>query len=166
MNNWNLSAGRQSLFAVLILVLTAATVAPLTNAVAQGEPFVELMRQDIQAEKVMLLTAALELTDAQGEVFWPLYREYSTELSKLGDSRIQLIKDFAANYDTMTEEKAQELAKTSFSLQEKQLSLLKKTHKKVSKEIGPIVATRFAQIERQLLLLIDLQVAAEMPLIK
>ncbi len=157
---------RNALFATLVLVMAAGLLAPVSEAMAQGEPFMELLRKDIQTDKVLLMTAALQLTDEQGEKFWPLYREYQVELSKIGDSKIQLIKDFAANYDAMSEDKAKELAKTSFSLQEKQLSLLKKTHKKVSKEIGPIMATRFAQIENQLLSLINLQIASEMPLIK
>jgi len=157
---------RSTMLTTLVLVLVVGMLAPVTETLAQGEPFVELMRKDIQSEKVMLMTVALELTDEEGEKFWPLYRDYQTELSKLGDRRIQMIKDFAANYDTMTEDKAKELAKESFDLQEKRLSLLKKTHKKVSKEIGPILATRFAQIEKQMLDLIDLQLASEMPLIK
>jgi len=157
---------RSTMLTTLVLVLVVGMLAPVTETLAQGEPFVELMRKDIQSEKVMLMTVALELTDEEGEKFWPLYRDYQTELSKLGDRRIRMIKDFAANYDTMTEDKAKELAKESFDLQEKRLSLLKKTHKKVSKEIGPILATRFAQIEKQMLDLIDLQLASEMPLIK
>ncbi len=166
MNSGNPSIRRNLMLTTLVLILTILTLGPVSEATAQGEPFMELMRKDIQSEKVMLMTVALELTEEEGAKFWPLYREYQTELSKIGDGRIQLIKDYAANYETMTEEKAKELAKTSFDLKDDQLSLLKKTHKKVSKEIGPIVATRFAQIENQLLLLINLQIASELPLIK
>jgi len=154
------------LLTTFVLLLTILALNPVAEAVAQGEPFMELLRQDIQADKVALMTVALALTDEEGEVFWPLYREYNNELSKIGDSRISLIKDYAANYDSMTEEKAKELAKTSFSLREDRMKLLKKTHKKVDKAIGSIVATRFAQIENQLVMLIDLQIASEMPLIK
>lgn len=161
-----LCVGPKCLGAVLALVLTAVLLAPVTDALAQGEPFVELMRTDLQADKVLLMTAAMELTDAQGEVFWPIYRDYQTKLSTIGDGRIKLIKDYAQNYETMTDEKAAELMKTSFKLQEDQLSLLKKTHKKVAKEVGPIVAARFAQAENQMLMLINLQIASEMPLIK
>jgi len=150
----------------LVLVMGFVALAPVSQAVAQGEPFMELLRQDIQADKVALMTAALPLTEEEAEKFWPIYREYTTKLSSIGDARLKLIKDYAANYDAMTEEKASDLAKTSFSLREDKLSLLKKTHKKVSKEVGAIVATRFAQIENQLLMLIDMQIASEMPLIK
>ncbi len=162
----NLTGCRNAPLFAPLLVLVALALAPVSEATAQGEPFLELMRTDIQADKVMLLTAALEMTDEQGEKFWPLYREYQNELATIGDGRLKLIKDYAANYDAMTAEKAAVLAKTSFSLQDDRLSLLKKTHKKVGKEIGPILATRFVQIENQLLTLIDLQIASEMPLIK
>jgi len=155
-----------SAFTVSVMVLAALALVPTADVQAQGEPFVELLRQDLQTDKVMLMTAAMDLTSDQGEIFWPIYREFQTELSKIGDSRIQLIKDYAENYESMTEDKAQDLAKTSFGIQEKQLKLMKKTHKKIAKEIGPIVAARFVQAEGQMQLLINLQIASEMPLIK
>lgn len=157
---------RRILTATLVLVLGVAFLLPAGNAAAQTDPFLELVRKDLQADKVMLLTASLGLTEEQSEKFWPLYRDYEVELAKLGDARIALIKDYAANYDTMTEEKAAALAKESFKLQGDRLKLLQKTHQKVAKEVGPIMAARFAQVENQLLLLIDFQIASEMPLIK
>jgi hypothetical protein len=166
MNHAKSNIRRIGLFACLVLVLTAWVLAPAPEARAQGEPYMELLRKDIQADKVTLLTMALEMTEEQGEKFWPIYRDYQVELAKLGDRRIQMIKSFAANYDNMTAEKAQGLAKESFDIQEKSLKLLKKTHKKVSKEIDPILATRFAQVENQLNMLINLQIASELPLIK
>ena len=140
---------RNTLMGTLILVLALGTLIPVSDASAQGEPFMELMRKDIQTDKVLLMTTSLALSDAEGEVFWPIYREYQTDLSTLGDGKIAQIKDYAANYENMTGDKAAELAKTSLNLAEKQLKLLKKTHKKVSKEINPIVAARFLQIEKQ-----------------
>ncbi|MFT5233716.1 MAG: hypothetical protein ACI9UK_001087 [Candidatus Krumholzibacteriia bacterium] len=162
----NMIAGRQMALTALVLLLTIVTLSPVSDAAAQGEPFMELLRKDIQADKIAMMTVALGLTEAEGEIFWPIYRDHNNELSKIGDGRLMLIKDYAANYETMTEEKAKELAKTSFSLREDKLKLLKSTHKKVSKEVGSIVAARFAQIENQLLMLIDLQIASEMPLVK
>lgn len=158
--------GRPVLLTVLGLVLAIGALMPVTEAAAQNEQFMELLRKDLQTDKIALMTAALELTDPQGEVFWPIYREYQLELSKIGDAKIAQIKDYAANYENMSAEKASELVKISFDLQEKQLKLMKKTHKKVSKEIDPIVAARFTQVENQLLMLINLQVASEMPLVK
>lgn len=158
---------RHAMLAALTLVMMIATLAPAQEeAATSNEEFLELLRQDVQSEKVMLMTAALELTDEQGEKFWPLYREHQLKISELGDRRIKLIKDFAANYETMTDEMAMDLAKESFKLQEDRVKLVKKTHGKVAKAIGPVLAGRFMQVENQILNVIDVQLAAEMPLIK
>ncbi len=66
----------------------------------------------------------------------------------------------------MTDEKAMELAKASFKLQEARVKLVKKTHGRVAKAIGPVLAGRFMQVENQILNVIDVQIASEMPLIK
>lgn len=159
-------AGSPVLLAVLGLVLTLGALMPATEAAAQGEPYLELLRTDLQTDKVAIMTQALQLTEEQGAVFWPIYREYQNKLSSLGDVKIANIKDFAANYENMTADKASDLAKAAFDNQEKQLKLLKKTHKKVSKAIDPIVAGRFYQVENVLLNVIGLQISAEMPLLK
>lgn len=155
-----------ALSTVLALVLALGIFFPIAEATAQGEPYMELLRTDLQTDKIAIMTAALELTEQQGEVFWPIYREYQMDLSTLGDRKIAQIKDFAASYENMSAEKASELAKTSFDIQEKQLKLLKKTHKKVSKAIDPIVAGRFYQVENVLLSVINLQISSELPLVK
>jgi hypothetical protein len=46
------------------------------------------------------------LNDADAKAFWPLYREYSTNQQTLGDQRVSVIKDYAAEYDTLTDAQA------------------------------------------------------------
>jgi hypothetical protein len=145
--------------AVLGLLLTAPA------AYAQEE-YIELLRSDIKTQKVAIMTEAMQLSDEEGSIFWPIYREYDLELSKLGDQRIALIKDYAANYESMTEEKAKELMDRAFKLGEDRLKLDKKYYDMVRKELGAIQAARFAQVENQIGLLIDVQIASEMPLVK
>lgn len=159
-------AGSPALLAVLGLVLSIGALMPATDAYAQGEQYLELLRADLQTDKIAIMTEALELTTEQGEVFWPIYREYMNDLSTIGDTKIANIKDFAANYESMTADKASELAKNAFDIQEKQFKLLKKTYKKVSKATDPIVAGRFYQVENVLLSVVNLQVSAELPLVK
>ena len=135
-------------------------------ALAQGEPYMELLRKDLQADKVAIMTGAMALTEEQGEVFWPIYREYQTKLSEIGDRRIALIKDYATNYESMAPEKAKEMTDLWFKQQKDRLSLMEKTAKKVGKDIDPITAMRFLQVENALNLAIDLQLTSEIPLLK
>ncbi len=147
------------------ILLVGCLLAVASSAFAQTDP-VELMRSDIRTEKVAILTKALAMDEATSALFWPIYREYETELSKIGDARIANIKDYAANYDAMTDEKAKELVKSTFSLSEQRHNLLKKYYGKVEKATSTKLAARWAQSEMALNSLVDAQIALEMPLLK
>jgi hypothetical protein len=130
------------------------------------EPYLELLRSDLRTQKVALVTEAMDLTDAQSEVFWPIFRKYDAELASLNDQRIALIKDYAQNFDKMTDAKADELTKKVFSLLGKRLKLQEGYYLQFAEALGSIVAARFMQVERQINALVDLQIASELPLIK
>ena len=130
------------------------------------DDYMELLRSDLKAEKTALLTATMGFTDQEGTIFWPIYREYELELAKIGDARLANIKDYATNYASMTDVKAKQLVDTAFKLEEDRLKLQKTYYKKVEKALSATSAARFIQVERQIGLLIDMQIASELPLIK
>jgi hypothetical protein len=65
----------------------------------------------------------------------------------------------------MTDEKADELIQKSMEFRKKRAELLANTYGKVKQTLGAGTASRFAQIEDQLLLLIDLQIVSSLPII-
>jgi hypothetical protein len=145
--------------------LVVALLLVSTIAVAQDNTL-ELIRQDLKTQKVAILTASLPMTEKQAEQFWPLYREYSNDLAKLGDRRVAAIKTFAAKYDSVDEKTADQLIKESFSIMNDRNSLLEKTYTKVAKALGSVMAARFLQVENQLLTLVDAQITSQMPLVR
>ena len=148
-----------------LLPLLFALAVPTIAAADDMEKYVEMMRSDLRSGKTALLTEALKLSDADGQKFWPIQREYETELAKVGDQRIQLLKDYAAAYDSLTPETAKSLMDRAFKLESSRLSLLKKYTDKVSKDVSPMVGARFAQVEAIVNSLVDLQIRAETPLV-
>ncbi|MCK9997262.1 MAG: hypothetical protein KAH56_13385, partial [Candidatus Krumholzibacteria bacterium] len=148
----------------LVLFASVFAAAVPAQAQTQNEQYMELLRQDLRTGKMEVMTEAMALTDEQGAVFWPIYREYQTKLSVIGDKRIAMIKEYAENYENMTGEKASELMKVWFGQQKDRLSLLEKTAKKVAKDVDPVTAARFIQVENAVNMLIDLQIASELPL--
>jgi hypothetical protein len=125
-----------------------------------------MLRSDVRATKTEFLTTALEMTGDQSNKFWPIQREYEHELAKLGDERYQLIKDYAANYGNLSPEMAKSLIDRAFKIDGSRTSLLKKYTGKVSKEVSPVIAARFAQCESLVNSLIDVKIRAELPLAK
>ena len=91
-----------------------------------------------------------------------------TELAKLGDRRIKVLQDFSKSSKDgeLSDAKAKDIIQKSFKLQEDRLALWKKYSQKIEKKLSPIRAAQFVQIEHAVALLIDLQVASEIPLVK
>lgn len=148
-------------FVGLLLIGTAAQAQDYdVNA------YLEMLRSDVKTEKIAIITEVMEFTEEESSAFWPVYRKYEFDLAKITDQRIALIKDYAAHYNEMTDEKAKELIDTSIKLQEKRLDIKKKYFKSFQKVLPTIKAAKLTQLEQQINLLIDLQIAAELPLIK
>jgi len=146
----------------LILVLLAST-----SVFAQDvESYIELLKSELKTDRKVIITESMEFTQQQSEAFWPIYTEFEHELEKLAGKRIANIKDFAANYDSLTDKKADELIKTSFSFQNDRLSLNEKYYKKFADVLTPMVAAKYMQVENQIQLIIDLSIAANLPLAK
>ena len=65
----------------LVLTVWGLAALPLMAQSYTPERYFELLRSDVRTAKVEILTEALDLSDAEAAAFWPVYREYETELS-------------------------------------------------------------------------------------
>lgn len=126
--------------------------------------YAELLRSDVRAQKTAILTEVMGFTEAEDAKFWPIYREYDLEMAKLGDQRLSLIADYAKEYATLTDEGADRLAKRALELEAGRQAVKGKYYERVKTALSPRTAMRFLQVEHQLLLLIDLQIAAALPI--
>jgi hypothetical protein len=149
-----------SLLCVLPWILTP------TPAITGEVDWLELLQSDVRAEKVTVLTEAMQLSEPESEIFWSLYRQYEQEHVKIDDQRVALLKFYTRNYSAMTDDKAKEIADRWFELQEDKLKLKKRYFKKVERRLSAGIAARFIQVEHQLGLLIDLQITMQLPLVK
>jgi hypothetical protein len=126
--------------------------------------YAELLRSDVRAQKVAIITEVMGFTDKEDEAFWPIYREYDLEMAKLGDERVALIAEYAKNYEKVNDELADRLASKALELEARRQELKGQMYQKVKKALSPLTAARFLQVEHQLLLLIDLQIASVLPI--
>jgi len=150
----------------IVALLLLALVGGAQLALAQTMTDVgNVARAGFRTEKSAIMAKAMGLTESQSKAFWPLYRAYETESDKLLDQRISLLRSFADHYDAMTDKKASELAREAFKLDRGRAALLEKTYKKMGKELSPLIAVRFAQVERQIGTLMDLEIMRSVPLI-
>jgi hypothetical protein len=158
--------------ATLVLLMAAATAvyaqAPDSDQTKTLNltAYAELLRSDVRTQKVAILTEVMEFTEKEDAAFWPLYREYDVELSKLGDERAVLIAEYARNYSKMTDAIADKLATQALDLEGRRQAVKAKYYDRIKKALSPVTALRFLQVEHQLQLLIDLQISASLPVVQ
>ena len=81
--------------------------------------YAELLRNDVQAQKIAILTEVMGFTEAEDKAFWPIYRDYNTEMAKLGDERVALIAEYTRAYSRdITDDVARSLATRAMDLDE------------------------------------------------
>jgi hypothetical protein len=146
---------------------------PTSTAAAPSEPdmqkrnvqsYIDLLRRDVRQQKDEIMGVMMLLSAADAAKFWPIYSDYDVALAKLNDQRLENIKEYARNYNDLTDEEADRLIEKSVSFQKERADLLAATYEKVKQALGGVTAARFAQIEHQLLLIIDLQIDSSLPI--
>jgi len=158
----------------ILMALLAACVLSITAAWAQtadvsAKPLtdtdIQLLRSDIQAQKEEIIAHTMQFTDPESTAFWPVYRDYSHDQQAIGTERIELIKDYAKNYDTMDDAKAKDLTQRYMNTDAKWLNLRQEYWPKFVKALGAKRAAKFYQVDNRLTLMMNVQLASGIPLI-
>jgi len=145
----------------------AAKAAPTPEADAQKkntDAYIALMRRDVRQERAEIMGAMMALNSQDSAKFWPIYSDYDAQLSKLNDQRIANIKEYAANYNNLTDDEADKLIQNAMAYQKARQELLAQTYEKVKASLGGVTAARFAMVEHQLLSIIDLKIISSLPI--
>jgi hypothetical protein len=127
---------------------------------------VELMRQDLRAKRKQVIAANMPLTTAEATAFWPVYDRYIAETVKINDTRYALIKDYAKNYDTMTDDQADTFIKGWVTLDRDDTDLRLQYVPEFQKVISHKKTALFFQADRRVAMMISLQLAGQVPLVK
>jgi Spy/CpxP family protein refolding chaperone len=165
---------KKKMVAVLILASTGflgMPAAPAQTAAGQdsqtvSEQDIQLLRQDVRSKKKQLIASNLTLTDAEATKFWPVYDQYSAEMTKIGDQRYALIKEYAQNFGSVTDDQALSLTNRSLALDEAVQKLRIKYVPIINKVLPGKKTATFFQMDRRITALIDLQLGSQIPLVQ
>jgi hypothetical protein len=156
----------------LIFILFSLVIAWTTPAIGQQtQPSdnpdlnseIESMRADTRADKVAIITELMNFTPQESSAFWLIYKKYANDLAQLNDGRVELIKSYADKYPTLTNAEAKQMVEKSFDLEARRVELRKKYFKEFSKQMPATTVARFFQLEHRLDLIIDAELASNLP---
>ncbi len=149
-----------------VLLFFAAITLATTPIMAQTfDDYLEVAREVLSADKKAIVAETMELSETESAPFWALYNEYNAELYKVHTKRVNIIKDYAANYETLTNEKADELWKATMSYKKELLSLNQSYYKKFKKIVSANKAVLYFQVESKIDTLISAELAEGIPLV-
>ena len=154
------------LIAALCTGISVGAIAQTDAIDAEMAANIEAMRTVVQTERKILIMQEMTLSSDEAAVFWPLYDEYRAEAKKIGNLRVKVITDYAAAYETMTDEIAKQLLSDSVKFEEQSLKLKKKYLKKFEKILPATKVTRYFQLENKLDAVVNYDLASEIPLME
>ena len=157
-----------SMAAFVVLAPSARSQSSPQTTQTQGsvDQDVDLLRKDIRSQKKQIIAANLQLTDTEATKFWPIYDQYTAELVKVNDAKYGAIKEYAASYDTLTDEHALALTRNLLTVDQQVAQLRLKYVPIVSGVLPGKKTALFFQLDRRLVMLIDLQLASAIPLVQ
>ena len=147
----------------IMLLLGMMLILPAFSQNAQTEE--ELVLSYFKLEKKSLVGQAMNLSDTQAKVFWPIYNDFEKESAKLTQMRISYLKEYAEKYETITPEEADAIMKKAFQYQKKHLALNMKYYNILKKKMGALVATRFIQVEEYIATGVKMQLLDAIPFV-
>ena len=155
-----------ALCALLTPALALAADKPVVNEkFSDLEPAIQMLRQEVGKDRRDLVKANMLLTNSEAARFWPIYDEYRAEMNKVGDKRVKLITDFAANRDSMSEDEGMRLLKERLDIEKEKNDVRGDYVKKFNKELSARTTARFFQIDQKLDAAMEAALAAKIPLI-
>ena len=158
---------RQSVALLAVIGIALSISAPFV-AQAQQAPTEDarILAELYQAQKKAVISRAMVLTPEESAAFWPIYDELSTELNALNAELGVLIKDFAANFQFMSDSKAKELRDNWFRLEQARLDSLKRYADRFANILPQIKVTRLVQTLNRINLTERVQIAEQIPFIQ
>ena len=130
------------------------------------QAYIQLLRTDLNTRKEQIVKETMQLDDKPARIFWPIYKDYQADLDKLADEKLAVIQEYASNFMTMTNEKADALAQRVMALDDQKSALRRKYYELMKQSLPAILVVRFFQVENQIQLLVDLKIASILPIME
>ena len=114
--------------------------------------------------KKELIAANLTFTDGESSRVWQVYEQYSAEMSKINDTRTTILKEYSQEYDTLTDDQAENLIRRWLETDIEQAKLRQQFAGIFQKVLPGRKAATFLQLERRISMMMDMQITSGLPL--
>jgi len=161
-----MSKMRCVLAAALLAVLTSPFARAAEPAGSAQEAQLEVLIDTVRANRKALVAVNLGLNDEQAAAFWPLYDRYQKEIAAIGDRVLALIREYEAQFHTLSNEKALELTRQYLDAEDQRLEVRRSYLDQFARVLPGRTVARFYQIENKMDALVRYDMAATIPVVE
>lgn len=151
---------------VMAVCLAVLVIFAAGTLYSQDAETMKIVREKIRADKKLLIATNMELTEAEGKTFWPIYDVYQEDLAKLAARGLKLLEDYAKNYEVMTNDTAKKILDEQMALESEKLKIRQTYLPKFRKALSDIKVARYYQLENKIQAVVNYELADMIPLVK
>jgi hypothetical protein len=157
---------KRTAYAVLLTlgIGTASMIHPASAQTVDPWTAIKQLQTDIRAGRHAVVAQNLPLNDAESKAFWSVYDQYRKEADALGDRTAAMVAGYAANFESMNDAKADGFFKEWMAIERDRTAIRDKYVPKIRAVLPAQKAARLFQIDNKLDSLINLELAAGIPL--
>ena len=151
--------------AALMMLLGSA---PLSWGQIIRNDSMQVLRENLMADKKLVVATHMKLTESEAKSFWPIYDEYQKDLQKINRRLQALLESYAADFrrNSLTDDKAQKMIDELIAIKQAEVDLLSVYGPKLNKVLPVIKAARYLQIENKIRAIANYDLAQGVPLVQ
>ena len=150
---------------IAALALIAAFATP-TYAQEQPADNMQILIEKLKADKKLLVAENMQLTEKEAKAFWPVYESYQKDLDKINQRLGKAINEYAANFQSLTDEVADKLVTEATAIEVDRTKLIQSYLPKLKKVLPVKKVALYYQLENKIRAVVNFQLAANIPLVK
>ena len=158
----------KSVNSLLVIALTITFFGFTGFALAQDKPAdnMEIVKEKIRTDKKLFIANNMQLTESEARTFWPVYEAHQAELGKLVEREIKLIENFAAKFETMSDDVAKDLLDKSLAIDSDYQKLRQTYLAKFRGVLSDKKVARYYQLENKINAVFEYELARKIPLVQ
>ena len=147
----------------IVLGLALSATAQIINTTNM-----DILRQKVKADKKLVVAANLQLTDAEGAAFWPVYEAYQKDLQQLNQRMGAMVVSYANAYNKgpVANDVAKKLLDEALAVDDAEAKLRASYAPKILGTLPATKAARYIQIENKIRAALRYELAAGIPLVE
>jgi hypothetical protein len=151
----------------VIFFAAVLTAFPTFAQSQSADTNMQILRDKVKADKKLVVAANMNLNDAEGKAFWPIYDAYQRDLQLINDRLAKTILAYADAYNknALTDEEADSLTNEALTIDQDEVTMRKTYAAKLKAVLPGKKAARYLQIENKIRALVRYQMADNIPLV-